>query len=72
MMQPEALAKLIIDEGVTFTAGVPTIWQGVLPAPGRQAAQAARHRLRRVRGARRRCRRPTASRSACRSCRRGA
>src|SRR3712207_4112827 len=31
MMQPEALAKLIIDEGVTFTAGVPTIWQGVLP-----------------------------------------
>jgi fatty-acyl-CoA synthase len=31
MMQPEALANLIIDEGVTFTAGVPTIWQGVLP-----------------------------------------
>jgi fatty-acyl-CoA synthase len=31
LMQPEALAKLIIDEGVTFTAGVPTIWQGVLP-----------------------------------------
>jgi fatty-acyl-CoA synthase len=31
MMQPEAIAKLIIDEGVTFTAGVPTIWQGVLP-----------------------------------------
>ncbi|WP_409330067.1 long-chain fatty acid--CoA ligase [Trujillonella humicola] len=31
MMQPEALAKLIVDEGVTFTAGVPTIWQGVLP-----------------------------------------
>ncbi len=31
MMQPEALAALIVDEGVTFTAGVPTIWQGVLP-----------------------------------------
>jgi fatty-acyl-CoA synthase len=31
MMQPEALANLIVDEGVTFTAGVPTIWQGVLP-----------------------------------------
>jgi fatty-acyl-CoA synthase len=31
MMQPENLAKLIIEEGVTFTAGVPTIWQGVLP-----------------------------------------
>ena len=31
MMQPETLAKLIVDEGVTFTAGVPTIWQGVLP-----------------------------------------
>lgn len=31
MMQPKALADLIVDEGVTFTAGVPTIWQGVLP-----------------------------------------
>src|SRR3954453_9997041 len=31
MMQPEALAKIILDEGVTFTAGVPTIFQGVLP-----------------------------------------
>ena len=31
MMQPEALADLIVNEGVTFTAGVPTIWQGVLP-----------------------------------------
>jgi fatty-acyl-CoA synthase len=31
LMQPEAIANLIIDEGVTFTAGVPTIWQGVLP-----------------------------------------
>jgi fatty-acyl-CoA synthase len=30
-MQPEALADLIVEEGVTFTAGVPTIWQGVLP-----------------------------------------
>jgi fatty-acyl-CoA synthase len=31
VMQPQALADLIVDEGVTFTAGVPTIWQGVLP-----------------------------------------
>jgi fatty-acyl-CoA synthase len=31
MMQPEAIADLIVNEGVTFTAGVPTIWQGVLP-----------------------------------------
>ena len=31
MMQPKALADLIVNEGVTFTAGVPTIWQGVLP-----------------------------------------
>src|SRR6059058_4530504 len=31
MMQPESIANLIVDEGVTFTAGVPTIWQGVLP-----------------------------------------
>ncbi|MGK2874094.1 MAG: long-chain fatty acid--CoA ligase, partial [Nocardioides sp.] len=31
IMQPEALANLLVDEGVTFTAGVPTIWQGVLP-----------------------------------------
>ncbi|SFL75734.1 long-chain fatty acid--CoA ligase [Geodermatophilus ruber] len=31
MMQPQALADLIVNEGVTFTAGVPTIWQGVLP-----------------------------------------
>jgi fatty-acyl-CoA synthase len=31
MMQPQALADLIVDEGVTFTAGVPTVFQGVLP-----------------------------------------
>src|SRR3954453_2710870 len=31
MMQPKALADLVVEEGVTFTAGVPTIWQGVLP-----------------------------------------
>ncbi len=41
MMQPEALADLIVSEGVTFTAGVPTIWQGALPhLAGRE------HRLR--------------------------
>src|SRR3712207_7656427 len=43
MMQPEALAKLVVDEGVTFTAGVPTIWQGVLPPLARQP-----HRLREI------------------------
>ncbi|MGY1857463.1 long-chain fatty acid--CoA ligase [Modestobacter sp. SYSU DS0290] len=43
MMQPEALADLIVDEGVTFTAGVPTIWQGMLPhLAGRP------HRLRKI------------------------
>jgi fatty-acyl-CoA synthase len=31
MMGPQALADIIVEEGVTFTAGVPTIWQGVLP-----------------------------------------
>jgi fatty-acyl-CoA synthase len=43
MMQPQALADLIIDEGVTFTAGVPTIFQGALPhLAGRE------HRLRKI------------------------
>jgi fatty-acyl-CoA synthase len=41
MMQPKNLAGLIVDEGVTLAAGVPTIWQGVLPElAGRE------HRLR--------------------------
>lgn len=31
MVQPEALTDLVLGEGVTFAAGVPTIWQGVLP-----------------------------------------
>src|SRR3712207_7615976 len=43
MMQPEALARLIVDEAVTFTAGVPTIWQGVLPHLAGQP-----HRLREI------------------------
>ncbi|MCZ2835863.1 long-chain fatty acid--CoA ligase [Modestobacter sp. VKM Ac-2985] len=43
VMQPQALADLIVDEGVTFTAGVPTIWQGMLPhLAGRP------HRLRKI------------------------
>jgi fatty-acyl-CoA synthase len=43
MMQPQALADLIVDEAVTFTAGVPTIWQGVLPhLAGRE------HQLRKI------------------------
>ncbi|WP_369132225.1 long-chain fatty acid--CoA ligase [Modestobacter sp. I12A-02662] len=43
MMQPQALADLIVDEEVTFTAGVPTIWQGVLPHLAGRA-----HRLRKI------------------------
>ncbi|MFJ3952391.1 long-chain fatty acid--CoA ligase [Streptomyces sp. Je 1-4] len=31
MMLPETLAGFIVDEGVTVAAGVPTIWQGVIP-----------------------------------------
>ena len=31
-MQPERLARLIADEGVTLSAGVPTIWQGLRAA----------------------------------------
>ncbi|MGY5884297.1 long-chain fatty acid--CoA ligase [Modestobacter lacusdianchii] len=43
VMQPQALADLIVDEGVTFTAGVPTIFQGALPhLAGRP------HRLRKI------------------------
>jgi len=30
-MTPKALADFIVDEKVTITAGVPTIWMGVLP-----------------------------------------
>jgi fatty-acyl-CoA synthase len=30
-MQPEAIADLMVNEKVTFAAGVPTIWMGVLP-----------------------------------------
>jgi fatty-acyl-CoA synthase len=29
-MTPADLAQIIVEEGVTFTAGVPTIWQGIL------------------------------------------
>jgi fatty-acyl-CoA synthase len=32
MMEPERLLELIVDEGVTFTAGVPTVWLRVLEA----------------------------------------
>ena len=31
-MDPARLAKLMSDEGVTISAGVPTIWQGFLKA----------------------------------------
>ena len=30
-LSPKAIADLIVDERVTFTAGVPTIWSGALP-----------------------------------------
>ena len=30
-MTPHGLSKLIVNEGVTLAAGVPTIWQGVVP-----------------------------------------
>ncbi|WP_134323991.1 long-chain fatty acid--CoA ligase [Cumulibacter soli] len=30
-MTPKGLADLIVNEGVTLAAGVPTIWQGVVP-----------------------------------------
>jgi fatty-acyl-CoA synthase len=42
-MQPADLADLIVSEGATLAAGVPTIWQGVLPElAGRE------HRLRSI------------------------
>jgi fatty-acyl-CoA synthase len=31
-MAPEALAELIVEQGVTFSSGVPTIWLGMLGA----------------------------------------
>ena len=43
MMTPAAIAELIIAEKVTVTAGVPTIWQGVVPHLAEQ-----RHRLRKI------------------------
>jgi fatty-acyl-CoA synthase len=30
-LSPQAVSKLILDEGVTFAAGVPTIWMGARP-----------------------------------------
>ena len=30
--QPENTLKMFIDQGVTFSAGVPTIWQGIRAA----------------------------------------
>jgi fatty-acyl-CoA synthase len=44
-LSPEAISRLILDEGVTFAAGVPTIWMGVRPHLAGKA-----HRLRRVVG----------------------
>ena len=30
-MSPQGILKLLVEEEVTLTAGVPTIWQGLLP-----------------------------------------
>ena len=43
MMQPQQIAQLLVSEGATFTAGVPTIWQGALPHLAGQP-----HRLRQI------------------------
>ena len=38
---PEHLARLLADEAVTFAAGVPTVWMGVLDALGRAGHELA-------------------------------
>ena len=43
-MTPDVLTSLLVDRGVTFAAGVPTIWQAMLPA-----MRQARERLHRLR-----------------------
>jgi fatty-acyl-CoA synthase len=40
-MAPEALAELVVERGVTFASGVPTIWLGML-----EALERSRERLR--------------------------
>ena len=45
-MAPDVLTSLLVERGVTFAAGVPTIWQAMLPAM-RQARERL-HRLRYV------------------------
>jgi fatty-acyl-CoA synthase len=42
-MSPQAISKLILDEGITFAAGVPTIWMGARPFLAGQP-----HKLRRI------------------------
>jgi fatty-acyl-CoA synthase len=42
-LSPQAVARLILDEGVTFAAGVPTIWMGAKPFLAGQP-----HRLRTI------------------------
>ncbi len=70
-LSPDALIALVEEHKVTLTAGVPTIWMGVLPklatttSPRSPAWSAA------ARPCRARCRSPTARRPAGRSCRPG-
>ncbi len=48
MMEPERLLELIVGEGVTFTAGVPTVWLRVLEALRADPGAADLSRLRTV------------------------
>ena len=51
-MTPAAIAAMLEEERVTMTAGVPTIWMGMLPElDGRDLSVAAGDPLRRVGGA---------------------
>ena len=51
-MAPDKIAAMLEEEKVTLTAGVPTIWMGMLRRAGRaRPVRAAHHPLRRVRGA---------------------
>ena len=69
---PANLARVIATERVTWAAGVPTIWTGLLPlaSPGTDLSSLRTIGDRRERRRRARCSRPT-TRSASRSCRSG-
>ena len=55
-LDPESLLDAFVQEGVTWTAGVPTIWMGILAAARRESRQVGPlahegHARRRLRGA---------------------